>query len=154
MTCIFRREDNDELIELDFATVMERQDAAGYVTLDDGVLARRCIHLEQKAGRADRRAELDKPIISDTLGVTAHQLAEMEADRKAHGFRGVEFVQDAAEPTFYQVKCDSVASWRAYMKHRGMADRNSKNGSGASLSPALLERAKQRILAAAVDSGG
>jgi hypothetical protein len=151
MTCIFRREDNGELIELDFATVMAKQ-KDGFVQLDDGVLARRCIHLEQQAERAAKRAELDRPIISETLGFTSHQLAEMEADRKSHGFRGVEFIEDKDEPNYYNVKCDSPASWRAYMAHRGLCDRNGSNGGGASLSPLLLERAKLRVMGARLHS--
>lgn len=143
---IFRREDNDELIEVDFATVMDRQDASGYLLLDDGVFARRCWHLEEKPAPPSKRAELDKPIVSDTLGFTAHQLAEFEADRRANGFSGIEFVQDRLEPSFYQVKCDNADVWRKYMKHRGLADRNSRNGGGAQLTPGQLDRLKSRML--------
>jgi hypothetical protein len=151
VTCIFRREDNGELIELDFATVMAKQ-KDGFVELDDGVLARRCIHLEQQAERAAKRAELDKPLLSDSLGFTSHQLAEMEADRVKHGHVGVEFIEDSGVEGYYQVKCSSPAAWRDYVAHRGFVDKNGSNGGGASLSPALLERTIKRILGAGLHS--
>jgi hypothetical protein len=144
VTCIFRREDNDELIELDFATVMQKQ-VDGFVRLDDGVLARRCIHLEQQAERAAKREELNRPLVSDSLGFTSHQLAEMEADRVKHGHVGVEFIEDSSVEGFYQVKCSSPSAWRDYVRHRGLVDRNSSNGGGAALSPELLERAAARL---------
>ena len=41
----FRREDNGQVVEVPFEVMMQ-QDVAGYITLEDGVQARRCAHLE------------------------------------------------------------------------------------------------------------
>ena len=143
-TYTFIREDNGEPVEVDFVTMMG-QDAAGFIHLPGGIAAKR------KATPSWRRKSFDsvskagnKPIPpSDAMGFTVHQLAEFEADRVAHGFTGVEFVQDPMEPTFRQVKCSSRREWDKYREHRGLTDRN--RTSGVSISADDLERAKELV---------
>ncbi len=141
-TYLFRREDDGQVVEVDFATMMG-QDAAGYITLPDGTPARRCLHLEtERDGRPPRKESpyLEKPIVSDALGFCEEQLADFEEDRRANGFRGVEFVRDPLVPQFFQVKCKSRAEHDRYVKHRGMVNR-SYNG-GVQLSQEDLDRAR------------
>src|SRR3990167_8886665 len=90
----FRREDNGRVVSLVFDEMMA-QDVAGYVTLPDGVRARR-VHYGRQIGQpAEHREMAGAPILpSDALGFTSHQLAEFEMDRRQHGFSGVEFVRD------------------------------------------------------------
>jgi hypothetical protein len=147
MGYIFRREDTGRIIEVDFSMMMD-QDAAGYITLDDGVQARRCVHLEDpraiRIGNAPDRNPTPE-IVSDAMGVTCNQVEEMRQDAAKNGI-GVEFVRDPLEPTFYQAKFGSWKEWDRYRRHRGFTDNNGKNGGGATLTPAQFERAKQKIL--------
>jgi hypothetical protein len=139
---LYRREDNGCLVEVDFATMMEQK--CGFITLPDGVEARRCVHLEIERDGRQKAApvrEIEKPIVSDALGFPQHQLAEFEQDRAKHGFGGVEFTPDPRVPEFYQVRISGKREYQRYLKHRQMHDRNSRNGGGQALSPELLERA-------------
>ena len=144
---IFRREDNGQTVDVDWETMMQQY--AGFITLADGIQARR-VYCEEELTQIEipipQTNGREPPIVSDALGFSQHQLADFEADRRAHGFAGVEFTRDPHEPTFFQARFSSPQEWRAYMKHRGMTDNNSKNGGGAALSPSLLERAAQRLL--------
>lgn len=140
---VFRREDNGELVEVDFAAMME-MDALGVITLPDGVQARRVRDGEPRKS-SEPSLGIDKPIVSDTLGFAQHQLEHFEADRKAHGFTGVEFVRDPHVPEFFQVKFSSVREWRRYIHHRGMCDKNSRNGGGVVLTQGDLDRARELI---------
>ncbi len=144
---LFRREDNGRIESLSFLEMMA-MDAAGFVTLADGVQARRCRTAETiiAVDKQEARKELEKPILSDSLGFCANQLADFEADRVKHGFTGVEFVREPGLPEFIQVKISSAAEWARYVKHRGMCDRNSRNGGGVAFTPEQMEDAKQRIL--------
>ncbi len=140
-TYTFIREDNGKEVEVDFETMME-QDTAGFIRLKDGVAARR-----KSTGSFKRKIEAEtgtKPIPpSDSLGFTVLQLDDFEADRKSHGFTGVEFVPDPLEPTFMQVKCSSRREWERYVKHRGFVDKN--RTAGVSISADDLERAKTML---------
>ncbi len=150
MSYIYRRTDNDELIEVGFEEMMNQKD--GFITLPDGVLAKRCIALElQKYGDEDTaKYEMlvpggrPAPLVSDAMGVTYHQVDEMRQDAMAHKLN-VEFVQDPTEPTFYQAKFNSRRDWEQYVAHRGMYDKNSINGSGAMLSPAQYQKAAELV---------
>jgi hypothetical protein len=145
-TYIYRREDNGELIEVDWQTMMGQQ--GGYITLADGVQARRCVYLERSAAplpKAERTPD-HPPILSDALGVTCHQVKAFQEDAIKNGYTGIEFVQDKQEPTFYQCRISSVHEWRRYLKHRGVRDRNSRNGGGQPLAPGQLARAAARLL--------
>jgi hypothetical protein len=151
---LFRREDNNQVIELDFEKTME-QDRLGYVTLDDGVKARRCVHLElQREGKLRPKegnaSSVAPPIISDSLGVCEHQFAEFEADRVKHGFHGVEFVREPGVPEFFQAHFSSFAEKERYRKHRDeftglYKDRNSRNGSAGALGKKNFQRVQELV---------
>ena len=127
---LYRREDNGEIVEVDWETMMTQRN--GYITLDDGVDAKRCVHLEDerygKPERQSRKVLLDRPIVSDNLGFGQHQYAEMEEDRRRNGFTDVEFVRDPHTPEFYQVHCGSRKSRDAYARHRSFSNSTSIGG--------------------------
>ena len=137
----FVKEDDGSVIEVDFETMME-QDAAGFITLEDGTRARRVFDAMQTERKREKLAPGAIPV-SDALGFTEHQLIEFEADRLQHGFRGVEFVRDPSCPVFYQVKFGSHAEREAYIAHRGMVDKG--RSKGGVLSEKDLENAKSII---------
>jgi len=138
----FRSELTGDVKWMDFATMM-KADCMGIIQLE-GQPHRRARDLEQPqqkrtAGPCRERVE----IVSDAAGFIASQLPEMEAHRKAHGHRGVEFTPDPSVDGFMQVRASSPRAFNRYIRDRGMADHNSKNGSGAMLTPGDLDRAKQ-----------
>jgi hypothetical protein len=140
----FRREDTGEIVELTFEDMMQ-QDAAGFVTLPDGGVARRV-----PTGGFRKRASLpeasgSKPWISENLGFGAQFLPEMQADADAHGFKGVEFVQDPDYAGFVQVRIDSPGERARYVKHRGMFDKNGRR-MGVAMTQEQLDRAKQAVI--------
>jgi hypothetical protein len=137
----FRREDNDEIVEVDFTDMMSAKD--GFLEIEPGVWAKRINRTSVK--KQDRREER-KEIVSDALGFGVGQLAEMEADRKANGHYGIEFRPDPDVPEFIQVHCCSERSKNRYMEHRNFSDQNSRNGSGNILSERLIEDAKELIM--------
>jgi hypothetical protein len=148
MTYIYRREDNDELIEVDFETAMQQQ--YGAIRLPDGVYARRCVSLELErdgvsAAPSGKAMLLNRPIVSDTLGFCQHQLADFEADRVKNGFTGVEFKQDPRVPEFYQVHVSGPEEHRRYIEHRGYSDMNSSNGGGKPFTPEQFEEAQRKV---------
>lgn len=143
MKYIFRRLDNDELIEVDFETAMSQVN--GYITLPDGTEARRCVYLEKQAERAAKQKKLRHEIVSDTLGVTKHQLEESRKRAAAQGLR-VDFTPDPTEPTFYQARFPSAKDYKRYADSFGFTDKNSRNGGGSPLSAELLKRSIQRVL--------
>jgi len=104
----------------------------------------RHFYYDEKLGRVVERgcppqSSGSPPCVSDTLGFGGHQLADMEADRKANGFRGVEFTPDPQVPGFYQVKCDNRRVYERYVKHRGFV--NATGTGGVMLSQDDLDRA-------------
>lgn len=113
----FRREDDGRIEEVSFIDMIQ-QDCAGYVTLDDGVKAKRIATTSATKCRDPANANHTPPV-SDNLGFTSWQLQDFEEDRVRHGFTGVEFKADPACPQFYQVHCSDYASYSAYLKHRG-----------------------------------
>jgi hypothetical protein len=146
-TYTFIREDNGQSVEVDFETMMQ-QDTAGFIRLPAGcgrmVAARRASTGSFRRAAVQEKETGTKPIPpSDALGFTVHQLAEFEADRVAHGFHGVEFVQDPMEPTFRQVKCSSRREWERYVEHRGFYDKN--RTSAVAISADDLERAREMV---------
>ena len=146
-TYLFRREDNGEVVEVDFATMMSAE--SGFITLPDGVSAKRCVGLEiERDGESRCRsvaehAIVPPPILSDSLGFPEAQLQDFEADRKANGFTDVEFVRDKHVPQFFQVKFRGRAAWRRYVKHRGMVDKSRQ--STVALSEDDLRRAGELL---------
>ena len=134
----FRREDNDEIIEVDFDTMMSAAD--GFLEVEPGVWAKR---INRKSLPKKAVVNANPAIVSDAMGFGIGQLAEMEADRKAHGIRGIEFKPDPDVPQFIQVHCASERAKKRYMEHRMFTDQNNRNGSGNVLSPRLMEDAKE-----------
>ena len=105
---------------------MMEQDAAGYVTLADGVVARR-VPTGNLRIRGQRESNAPKAEwVSDNLGFGEHSLAEMEEDRVRHGFRSIEFVRDPDCPEFIQVKGSSKAERERYIRHRGLFDKSGR----------------------------
>lgn len=139
----FRREDDGQIVEVGFIEMMEK-DAAGCITLADGVVAREIRRSSRRVEHKGKASIVSPPIVSDALGVTCHQIAEFEADRVAHGFSGLEFRQDPMTPGFYQAHFSSWAEKDRYMKHRdnSLVDR-SKKGSSVTMTPDLLRRAEE-----------
>lgn len=158
---LFRREDNDELIWLTFAEMMA-MDSLGSVRLEDGVIARRCRHLESQTTHTGIKLPpkegaatgIDRPIVSDSLGFTHHQLEGFEADRVRHGFSGVEFKPDPHVPGFFQAHFSGRAEWQRYIAHRGMTDRNSTLGSGSSLTQEDLDNAAALVKRSLAERAG
>lgn len=150
MGYLFRRLDNEQVVEVSFRKMMQ-QDSAGYIRLAGGVLARRCVGLErERDGEANpekaKASSVDKPIVSSALGFTETQLADFAADRDRHGFSGVEFVRDKHVPQFFNVQfAGSRKEWQRYIKHRGHVDNNSRLGSGNVIGAAELAGAQKLI---------
>lgn len=142
-TYTFRYEDTGEVVEVDFATMMQ-QDTAGFLQIK-GRVAKRINRPSVKASVKEPSA-VDQPMVSDALGFTVHQLEDFETDRMANGFRSVEFKPDPLTPGFLQVHFHNRAERDRYIKHRGMADHNSRNGSRAMLSKSLLAKTSALIV--------
>jgi hypothetical protein len=141
----FRREDNDEVITVDFETMMTK-DAMGCITLPDGVVAREIRRSSRSSDNRGEVKELSKPVVSTSLGCIDIQAREMQDDATRHGFTDVTFKPDPLEPRFFQAHCSSPDQWRRYIAHRGKHDNNSRNGSRAIMTPAQFEAAKRMIL--------
>ena len=121
----FRREDNGEIVEVDFRTAIEAHH--GWITLPDGVEAKR-VHDSPLRARETCVKTGSRAIVSDSMGFCDFQLQDFEADRKANGFTDVEFVRDPAVPGFMQVKCGSRDTYNKYAAHRGYDNKNSMGG--------------------------
>ncbi len=145
----FRREDNGETIEVDWPKMME-QDAAGFITLDDGVQARRCNRPSMR-----RRAEVPQNapkfehVSSLTFSCPPQSVEAFADDAKANGFN-IEWRPDykGADPdgtlNSYNAHIP-LSELERYRKHRGFPDKNSKNGSRAMMSPEMFEQAKRLV---------
>ena len=94
-----------------------------------------------------KRQNQAPPIVSSNLGVMDLQVDDFREDAKRHGFTSVEFVksEDFAETGFYDVHCSSPEQYREYVKHRGLVDKNSSNGSAPVLSEEELNRAAEAV---------
>jgi hypothetical protein len=142
----FRREDNDEVVWVDWETMMTQR--AGWITLKDGVSAKRCYSLE-RAGKGLSKPQdtnvMRTPAPSDSLGFPDYCLDSYEKDRKEHGFTDVEFRRDPLCPEFYQVHCGTQAAKDAYTKHRGLVNMTGSLGGGVMLSKEDLDRAAEMV---------
>jgi hypothetical protein len=136
----FVREDTGEYVEIPFEEMLQ-QDVAGYVTLSDGVRARRVNDFSRQRPPREPQNANRTPPVSDTLGFQARQLAEFEDDRVRNGFVGVEFKPDPTCPEFYQVHFASHATRDKYMAHRSFFDQNKTVGSA--LTPQDLASAEE-----------
>ena len=137
----FRCEETDEIVEFPFDIMMRQK----YGFLEHDGMTYRRIHDVPRMKKSSKYEGVKAEILSDTLGFGQHQFEEFEADRKRHGFTGVEFVRDKEVPEFYQAKIDSVKEWRRYIKHRGLVDRNGRNGGGSPISPDQIEASARLI---------
>lgn len=137
----FRREDTGEIVEVDYATMI--QHSYGWITLPDGVKAKR-VHDQPRMKMRTKCVRVGaRPYISDTMGFGQHQWEDFEKDRVAHGFSDVEFVRDPTCPEFFQVKCSNAGARDRYAKHRGM---DNKTGiGGVRFAPGELERAAEFV---------
>lgn len=139
MTYKYIRDDNGEVVEVDFLTAIN-QSTGGFITLEDGTTARR-LHEQQSRPAPDGPRNREPELVSDSLGFPAQQLGTFEADRIEHGFNGVEFKPDKDVPGFMRVHFSSKGQWERYVKHRGLCDMNGSNGGRSVFSEAQLERA-------------
>jgi hypothetical protein len=137
------RKDDGTIIEVPWEVMIEQKD--GFITLEDGSLAQRCLHLEEH-GRAQSQGREHAPvcphIVSDSLGFGQHQLADFRTDAERNGF-AVEFKPDPRVPEFYQVHCESRAEMDRYIKHRGMV--NASGIGGVRLTEDELRQAEERV---------
>ena len=140
---LFRREDNGEIVAVPWEMMIDQE--YGFITLPDGVSARRVSHLEKSQGCKKVKNEFaeGKEIVSDSLGFTEAQLCDFENDRVAHGFTGIEFRRDPTENTFIQVCCKSRNEFNRYMAHRGFVNKSSFGG--VRLSQEDLDKAKELV---------
>lgn len=137
------RTDDGEIVELTYCDFMLSDDA-GFITLDDGRVAKRVNRGDSWRSKSKGPNGTPK-IVSDALGFTVSQLREMEEDRVKSRIRGIEFRPDPDVPEFYQVHCDSEQAKSRYMKHRGFSDKNSKNGSSCVISELEFKKLKERF---------
>lgn len=136
----FRREDTGEVVEVDFETHMS-QDKAGYITLADGVRARRVNDFVTQRQKLEPQNANMTPPVSDNLGFPTVQLAEFEEHLDSSGCRGVEFKPDPQCPEYCQVHFASHAARDRYLLARGMVDKN--RTAGTALSPKDLADAEE-----------
>ena len=141
----FKREDNDEIVWVDWTTMMGQ--IGGFITLSDGVEARRCVYLEggspSPAPPVQRGSPV--PVVSDALGFPKQCLKEREAQRQEWGLADIEFRRDPRVPEFYQVHCGSEAARDRYARHRNMVNRTGSLGGGVMLSQEDLDRAAELV---------
>lgn len=132
-----------DMVYVDFETMMNARD--GLLTLNDGRTAKRVNRPSSKMSTKRPVVGATPQIVSDAMGFTDNQFADMERDRKANGFNGIEFRRDPMEPRFFQVVCSSERAKAEYMRHRGFTDQNNNNGSAASISPSQIDDARQMV---------
>ena len=136
------RDDDGNIDWVPFNQAMNNMDSAGFITLDDGRLARRARDLETYDPiERPERVELRTNYVSDSLGFTAKALPEYTEHLRQSGCKGIEFREDPDVKGFIQVVCDSQESKLAYARSRGLEDLNSKNGGSATLTEYDLKNA-------------
>jgi hypothetical protein len=92
-----------------------------------------------------------RPIVSELgLGCIADAVGEMRADAALHGFTGVEWKPDPklvmdGEPLWYDAHFSDPDQHARYVEHRGMSDRNSRNGGGAVITSEHLSAMSERM---------
>jgi len=143
---LFRREDNDEIISVPWE-VMQQQDVLGYITLEDGVQAKRCVRLEMERdhspAKREKRTGTPFPPPSDALGFPIQALAEREKDRIAGGFTDIEFKPDPLVPEFMQVHFRSYSARDRYAKHCGLHDQSGTRS--VAITPNDIRRAEKEV---------
>lgn len=145
----FRREDNGQIVEVDFETMMD-QDRAGYIklTIDGQDVTARRVHDEEKIS-ASKAIMLNgaPPIYSDSLGCIDCQVDDFREDARKNGFTDINFVpdKDFADTGFYHIESSSPEQWKRYEEHRQRPNTSSKNGGGTGHSRATIERSKELV---------
>lgn len=148
----FIRDDNGQTVMVPYSEAI-MMDVTGCITLGDGCRARRAPKVVERKHRDVKESRNGRPIVSENLGFTAHQLEERVADRNRHGFKGVEFVRDKDVPTSFNVHFSSRAAYDDYLSHRQLVNRG--RTSGRTLTPEALQQAEElvgRVHAGAKDS--
>jgi len=143
---VYIREDNGEAIAVDFDTMMT-QDSAGFITLPDGVAAKRLhqrVFTSNPDGKDAAWVRAQFHHVSDSMGVSEHQLEEVRNLSKEAGFSGVEFKQDPSEASFYQAHFTSETEMDRYVKWRFGGHGVDKNRTlGAALSAESMSEAER-----------
>lgn len=70
---------------------------------------------------------MSKPIVSDQLGCTMHEVDAVRADAQAHGFTGIEFKPDPAlvengQALYFDCHAAGPAEYERYKKHCGVTN--------------------------------
>jgi hypothetical protein len=122
-TCLYRRCDNGELVEikLTFEQVLDRQ-VAGYITLKDGTEARRDIAGEKEregATKAPRRIGTSPgwPRTSLAAGCLPKQAKEFTEQARKEGRTGIRFC-----PKTGDCKYSDKTEFKKYLEARGFFD--------------------------------
>jgi hypothetical protein len=143
MSYIFRCDDGS-IVSVGFEKMMESQ--GGILTLDNGTVARRVYGDEPHPSRTDKQIKVQAEIVSDRLGVPKHRVAAEMARAKELGLQ-VEFKPDQHTAEFANAHFPSWKAKDEFAKSLGLTDMSSRNGGGSPLSPELLKRATERLLA-------
>jgi hypothetical protein len=130
-------DDDGNSIRVSFETMMK----SGQILKRSGKFYRR---VHDPATKKSKPIAMRTEILSDNLGFGHKSLAKMQKHLSESKVKGVEFVQDRKVPEFFQVRCDGPRSFNAYLKARGMFDRNSRNGSGG-LSERDFQNARELV---------
>lgn len=116
---LFRRERDGKIIRLGWKWVMA-QDAAGYITLPNGDVARRCAHLEPSRKTVGKPVHCGtREIVSNALGFPIYCLDDAREHLKKSGCGGVEFRIDPDVPQFVQVVCENKRAYDKYARACG-----------------------------------
>jgi hypothetical protein len=143
---LFKRDDDGTDLYVGFETMME-MDATGKITttVDGQEVTATRVRQSSKAMPVERPTVPPKTV-SYNLGITGHQLQEELARNEIHNIRGVEFIPDPEVPQFCNAHFDSPESMRAYTKHLGLVDKNSRNGGHNGMSQAEFDEAEEMVL--------
>lgn len=149
MSYYFRREDNGETVTVDFEAMMN-MDVAGYITLDDGVQARRCQRPSmRRKGEVPQGAAKFEHVSNIAFCVPPSAVAAFDEDAKRNGFH-IDWRPDYkgadADGTINSFNPHiPLSELERYRKYRGMPDKNSKNGRGAVIYADDIEKSKKLI---------
>lgn len=140
----FKR-DNGQIVMVDASEAWNAEHGM-FLTLPDGEVVRRCTRLNTVKKKRSRGRAFEPDVVSDSLGVTKWQVAEMQDDAKRNGYH-VEFVEDkgpSGVEGFYPCK-GTPAEIARYEKYR-MGSSAEKDGGGSPISAADIETARERVL--------
>lgn len=139
--------DDGEIREVDFLTMMNAKD--GFLEIDGKVFRRLPDAIRKKKARKLRNAPRSE-CVSDALGFSKHCLPRMQREldemKRTKGIRGIDFREDPDVPGVMQVVANTQQAKLRYAAERGMSDRNSRNGSGATLTQKDFDDARDLLL--------